>query len=357
MTLHLFSAPGFDFDMTSYSRTCRNWEKATTSLVTTSPHSTKPSPNGTQVSSPMLEPVTIPPLETKFTPLSRRDIEEVNTFVLFAGFGRSGHSVVGSLMDAHPDIIIAHEFNVLKNVRKQLKSSHNPLALFNSLYRNSYSSAVKGWRSKKWTKKGYTLSMSQNSWQGRVRRLRVIGDKSGALTLHEFKSDPSKCLYLVEKLRDTLDISVKAIHVVRNPYDNIATKFLYDTRKKDTFTIPRTSSEIASFQKSAVGTKHIDDFFELVSTLHKMISDCHLPVLDVHLTELISQPKSVMRDICDFVGVECSVDYLETCAGKLFQSLSKTRSLVKWSQEQRDVVAQNSSRFTEFSRYSYDCDC
>ena len=340
-------------------RSVDNTTAALTTITTASSHSTQPSLNGTQDSSPMLESKIIPSRRPKFTPLNKKDIEKVKTFVIFAAIGRSGHSIVGSLMDAHPDMIIAHEYNILKHIREQLNGYNNPLALFNSIYTNSYRSAVRGWRSKKKVQKGYTLSMSHNSWQGGVRSLRVIGDKSGTLTLVEFKSDPTKCQYLVRELERSLGIPVKAIHVVRNPYDNIATKFLYDSMKAKNkiFKIPRTPSEIANFPKPTITNEYIEMFFEHVSTLHRMISDCHLPVLDVHLSDLINQPMSVMRDICDFVSVEYSVDYLEACVGKVFQSLSKTRSLVKWSQEQIDNVTQNTSRFLEFSRYSYDCDC
>ena len=66
---------------------------------------------------------TPPPLSAKFTPLSRKDIKDVRIFVIFVGFARSGHSIVGTLMDAHPDIVIAHEYNVLKNIKKELKRS------------------------------------------------------------------------------------------------------------------------------------------------------------------------------------------------------------------------------------------
>jgi hypothetical protein len=38
---------------------------------------------------------------------------QVRSFCLFIGYPRSGHSLVGSLLDAHPDIAIAHEVNVL----------------------------------------------------------------------------------------------------------------------------------------------------------------------------------------------------------------------------------------------------
>jgi hypothetical protein len=300
---------------------------------------------------------TNPTLGAKFTPLQKKDIEDVKTFVIFVGHSRSGHSIVGALMDAHPDMILAHEYNVLSNITKDLASETDTLALFNSLYRNSYNSAVNGWRSAKETRKGYNLSMSHNSWQGRVRRLKVVGDKGAAMTVAEHKRDPTKCPYLVSNLQSALKIPVKAIHVLRNPYDNIATQFLYFSHDKNNYKLPRSSSEVASFKKPQVATKTINYFFGHASAVRRMIDQCHLRVLNVHLSDLIKQPASVIRVICKFVGVECSAEYLESCAGKVFKSLSKPRSLVEWSQKQIDVVAWNIMRFQEYSRYSYKCDC
>jgi hypothetical protein len=37
------------------------------------------------------------------------DFSNVRTFILFVGYPRSGHSLIGSIMDAHPNVIIAHE--------------------------------------------------------------------------------------------------------------------------------------------------------------------------------------------------------------------------------------------------------
>ena len=37
----------------------------------------------------------------------------VETFVLFIGHARSGHSLVGAILDAHPQIVIPHEFKLL----------------------------------------------------------------------------------------------------------------------------------------------------------------------------------------------------------------------------------------------------
>lgn len=37
----------------------------------------------------------------------------VKTFVLFIGHARSGHSLIGAILDAHPEIIIPHEFKAI----------------------------------------------------------------------------------------------------------------------------------------------------------------------------------------------------------------------------------------------------
>ncbi|KXJ24016.1 hypothetical protein AC249_AIPGENE25568 [Exaiptasia diaphana] len=39
--------------------------------------------------------------------------DNVETFVMFIGYPRSSHSLVGSLLDAHPEIIIPHEYHIV----------------------------------------------------------------------------------------------------------------------------------------------------------------------------------------------------------------------------------------------------
>jgi len=36
---------------------------------------------------------------------------------MFVGYPRSGHSVIGSLLNAHPDMVVAHELNALRYVQ------------------------------------------------------------------------------------------------------------------------------------------------------------------------------------------------------------------------------------------------
>ena len=41
---------------------------------------------------------------------------KLETIILFIGYSRSGHSLVGSLLDAHPEILVSHELHLMKHL-------------------------------------------------------------------------------------------------------------------------------------------------------------------------------------------------------------------------------------------------
>ena len=45
----------------------------------------------------------------------RHELQSVEAFCIFIGYPRSGHSLLGSLLDAHPEMVIAHELDVLRS--------------------------------------------------------------------------------------------------------------------------------------------------------------------------------------------------------------------------------------------------
>ena len=47
---------------------------------------------------------------SSLVPLFDKDTEGVVYFVLFIGDTHSGHGIIGSMMDAHPNMVIAHEY-------------------------------------------------------------------------------------------------------------------------------------------------------------------------------------------------------------------------------------------------------
>ncbi|CAI8049190.1 hypothetical protein GBAR_LOCUS27075 [Geodia barretti] len=112
--------------------------------------------------------------------LSERDVESIEAFVFFVGWQRSGHSIIGSLLDGHPDVVIAHEFLLFSHLHEFTKKRQNQKVsrkvLFNQLVANSFRNARYGERSFFRNEKGYNLKLS-GSWQGCFRSLRIWGTK------------------------------------------------------------------------------------------------------------------------------------------------------------------------------------
>ena len=139
-------------------------------------------------------------------------IEGIEKFVMFIGYPKSGHSIVGSLMDAHPHMVIANEFLLLRNWkyfsdRQKESGEANPFYqhksyLFNILYRRSYWDTIDGFRSEKNTKKNYTLSMDSSLWQGKFDKyISVIGDKSGGVISATYLTSKTTFSCYFEELR------------------------------------------------------------------------------------------------------------------------------------------------------------
>ena len=140
-----------------------------------------------------------PLLQKQFIPLSEENISGVKKFIFFIGYPRSSHSIIGSMMDAHPEVIIAHEYGLFRQWGGKFKKHHDCQFLYNLLYKNSHNNALHGWRSDAKEKKGYDLEVG-NTWQGAFKKLRIIGDKAGAVTSHQYNSSPSQFLNIYHQL-------------------------------------------------------------------------------------------------------------------------------------------------------------
>ena len=141
----------------------------------------------------------------------RAQFTQLETFCMFLGYARSGTSLLGALLDAHPNIVVAHELDVLKYVQVGFRKHQ----IFHLLLENSKAHAQCGRKAT-----GYTYEV-RDQWQGRYATLRVIGDKKGGKSSLRLRENPD----LLNKLRNTIGLPLKVFHVVRNPYDNIATKY------------------------------------------------------------------------------------------------------------------------------------
>lgn len=259
-----------------------------------------------------------------------RDLfESVEAYCMFVGYPKSGHSLFGSLLDAHSEAIIAHEQDALR----YLRAGFGRTQLFHLLLENSRRYAEAG---RDWNVYSYAVP---GQWQGRFRKLRVIGDKKGALSTLRLDGTPG----LQARLRKTAGVPVKYVHVVRNPYDNISTML------RDGVFDWRTNGRGRDLRRS------IEDYFSLCEAM-KRFEERTDPsdVFEVRHEEIVEDPERALLRLCAFLGLEAPEDYLRDCAAMVFRAPSRSRSRVEWSAEDVELVRRRSEEFQFLRGYSYE---
>jgi Sulfotransferase family len=234
----------------------------------------------------------------------RKDFASVRTFLLFVGHPRSGHSLVGSLLDAHPDVVVSHELDALKYVAAGYRRSQ----LFTLVLEHSKANAAAGRKS--W---GYSYAVP-GQWQGRYDRLQVVGDKRGRRTTARLAERPE----LLDRLADTVQVPVSVVHVIRDPIDNISTMW-------------RRGQRTLEYQ--------IDEYFSLCRTVDEISarvdpSRYH----SLRLEDLIADPREQLADLCHFLDMRPEPGYIEACASIVFDAPRRTRDDAPWTAELVDDV-------------------
>ena len=287
-----------------------------------------------------------------FQPLTSAEVKGVERFVFFIGYPRSGHSFIGSVLDAHPNVIIAHEYMLIRECTEHLKLGENifqdKVSLFNTLYKNSFAAANCGWRSNKTTSKGYNLDV-HGQWQGSFDHLRIIGDKSGGLTSISVRDGQGMpCL---KEMTDTLDIPITAVHVVRNPYDMIATAILYGMSSKGaTVSELREKVQRPSLQNQMEQARSV---FGLASAVVDIKALQGLSVVEIHSENFIRDPKTTLATLCSGLGVPCFQDYVEECYQKTYRKISRTRDKIEWDPTVLDYISKEMTKFPFFQGYTF----
>jgi hypothetical protein len=245
---------------------------------------------------------------------------DIRTYCIFIGYPRTGHSLIGSLLDAHPRMIIAHEMDAL--IFLQHGFSRNQV--FHLLLENSKKMAAAGRGHS-----GYSYEVP-NQWQGRFEKLEVLGDKTGAQTAMGFYHDPG----LLNVLRSKIDKELKFVHVIRNPYDILATM----TRRSRRKTLDR----------------NIDNLFKLCFSIAALKK--HLPpeqIFDLRFESFVDAPKVHLEQLCSFLGVEADHRYLKDCASIVFKSPKKSRFDIQWNRQSILKVRDRMEAFSFLAGYTY----
>ena len=282
-------------------------------------------------------------------PLNRSDLDSVENFLIFMGWPRSCHSIIGSMLDAHPNIIVAHEYFLFQKLKVHPGLIQRKV-LYNQLYNNSYVNARRGWRTTQQTQKGYSLSMD-GLWQGKFTSLKVIGDKCGGDMTRMYHKSKGQFRTLYQMLKANVKVPIKVLQVVRNPFDMIATVALYRGSGKREVKVNATTTHKYSDSRILKGA--IKSVMDISQAIMRMVPEMGLSPLEVHCEDLIADPAKTISHICQFLDLECSADYLQMCVDKTFKNVSKSRHLVEWDPETLYSLINHIQKFPFFHRYSF----
>lgn len=224
------------------------------------------------------------------------DDQEPETYCLFVGYPRSGHSLIGSLLDAHESVVISHELHVLRCLEAGL--TRDQLVRFQKYNAALFARMGRGWS-------GYDYAVEGQS-QGTYGTLRVLGDKRGGGTARYLAEHPDA----LDRLREVLRWPVRLLHVIRDPLDNVASM----------------ARHLPSLQ---VAAERYELRVRAIARLQAALPPGEL--LDVHLDEFVADPKGWLCTICGFLGLERPADaYLDACAAPVFGSPRRVRGERAW---------------------------
>jgi hypothetical protein len=246
---------------------------------------------------------------------------DIMAFSFFIGYPRSGHSLVGSLLDAHHNVIIAHELDAVRYIRLGFSREQ----LFHLILNNSKQFTGSG---RKWM--GYSYFVP-NQWHGRFDKLKIIGDKKGGESSRYLYKDPQ----LLTRIRNTVKVPLKVFHVVRNPFDSITTMFKRGNQPtlEDAFT----------------------DYFQRASAVQQTQKVLrHDELLSIRHEELIAQPRQSIEAMCHFLGIDAPDDFVKDCCSIVFTSPQKSRSSVSWPHALIQKVYAEMSHYDFFYGYQFD---
>lgn len=243
----------------------------------------------------------------------------VKVFCNFIGYPRSGHSVVGSILDAHAHAVFSHRLDALGH----LNAGDPPETVFHMIERNSARFAHDG---RKLTAYAYPVP---GQHQGRCARPTVIGDQEAKKATLRLSRDPD----LLARATFRHTPSLAFIHVVRNPFDNIAT--------------------LANRAQTPLEPA-METYFQLCDGVERIKARYPDRVLDIGHEDLVAEPRAHIRRLGQFLGLAVDQAYLDACAGLVFPAASRSRDSRVWPLAVIREIERRSRRHRHLASYAYD---
>lgn len=251
------------------------------------------------------------------------NLSELRDYVMFVGNQRTGHSLVGSLLDAHPNVMVAHEVNALKLHALRFPVDHIDALL----YENSRSLAQAGRG-----ESGYDYEVP-GMFQGTHTTLQILGDKDARRDTSILLRTPKMLARLQRRLGAR---RLRVFHVVRDPFDTLSTIW----GRPDRTWVER---------ETPPPREMIDGFFALARACVAVHSE--VDVCTISHEDLVADAGSVVETMCGYLDIDCADDYRNACASLVRPTVHNSRTAVPWDEATATYVSEQMAEFHFFSRY------
>ena len=296
--------------------------------------------------------------------ISEEEVNEVKFLLLFLGHGRSGGSITGQLLNSHPNMLVANQFMLFHEMIYnpeyfETKSDVIRILAQASLNPDPFLSRIKFKKTKGYriAVKGVHVNDSEHAISDSRTPIMVVGDKGAGRTVHLYGLDKEKFSSLLERLRANAGIPIKFIEIIRNPFDIIATDVIYNLGgARERQKVVNSEVKISGKENNGVIACSIKKYFENAFAMVKMVPELQMDVLQVHLTDLVTNPRRELQRMCDFLEVECMEEFLVNCENTLFKELSKSRTSIDWTDEQKWRIENLAGEISLLTRYSFEND-
>jgi len=246
----------------------------------------------------------------------------VERFCLFVGQPRSGHSVLGTLINAHRNAVISHNLDALAELLRGAGRDE----LFERILERDRSFAAEG---RKMGRYSYAVP---GQWLGHHDEIRVIGDKRAGATSRHLAGQPR----LLRELPAAIGLPVVVIHHVRNPWDNIASIWQWEHTRRGRDLPEVAEAYFARTQAAVRGIAEAGAGVRLLRSFHE---------------ELIRDPRAQMRGLLEGLDLVADDSFLDACEGFVERESRPTRLEIRWPDGLVARVAEHAQRCDFLAHY------
>ena len=232
--------------------------------------------------------------------------ERADKILVFAGAPRSGTTLLGQLLNVHPECLVANEWNLLVKMMKEPARIDKHLRDVAKLAYRQFQTGLEND-----PKFGPSLERYQPQWKPTSRvtsqpiysksEIRLIGDKKAGSTAVAALDDREAVMSFLEA-----HPQIHLLHVVRDPVN--AGRSYVQSHPHEVQSVEAAMERIGM----------------LTSAAHILGQTTTTPYHHLYYEDLVSHPEREIQSVLDWLGIACSGDWLDSVSNFVNRPTSVT---------------------------------